>query len=61
MTWSEHGGPETKAPGSLGFGHTVIVSALEASLGGKVQLRYPRSGFIWEVTAPLDEIIAPPC
>ena len=61
MTWSEHGGPETKAPGSLGFGHTVIVSALEASLGGKVQLRYPRSGLIWEVTAPLDEIIAPPC
>ena len=61
MTWSEHGGPETKAPASRGFGYTVIVSALEASLGGKVQLRYPRSGLIWEVTAPLDEIIAPPC
>ena len=61
MTWSEHGGPETKAPASRGFGYTVIVSALEASLGGKVQLRYPRPGLIWEVTAPLDEIIAPPC
>ncbi|MGO9170508.1 MAG: sensor histidine kinase [Rhodomicrobium sp.] len=61
MSWSEHGGPESKAPASRGFGYTVIVSAVESSLDGKVQLQYPGSGLVWEVTAPLEEIIAPPC
>ncbi|MGO9719347.1 MAG: hypothetical protein ACLPOA_01830 [Methylocella sp.] len=60
MTWSEHGGPETKASANRGFGYTVIVSAVQSSLGGKVLLRYPSSGLVWEVTAPLDQVIAPP-
>jgi two-component sensor histidine kinase len=61
ISWSEQGGPETKAPASRGFGYTVIVSAVEGSLCGEVQLRYPSSGLVWELTAPLDKIIAIPC
>ncbi|MGA7325620.1 MAG: sensor histidine kinase, partial [Rhodomicrobium sp.] len=59
-TWSEQGGPEIKAPIRQGFGYTVMVSAVEASLAGKVQLRYPSSGLVWELTAPLDEIMVRP-
>jgi two-component sensor histidine kinase len=60
MLWSEHGGPEIEAPTSRGFGYTVMVSAVEASAGGKVQLRYPSSGLVWELIAPLEEIMVPP-
>ncbi len=60
MLWSEHGGPEIEAPASRGFGYTVMVSALESSVAGKVQLRYPSSGLVWELTAPLEEIMVLP-
>jgi two-component sensor histidine kinase len=57
MTWSERGGPEPKAPARNGFGNTVIVTAVEGATGGNVRLQYPVSGLVWEVTAPLDQII----
>ena len=57
MTWSERGGPEPKAPARNGFGYTVIVTAVEGATGGNVRLQYPVSGLVWEVTAPLDQII----
>jgi len=60
MRWCEHGGPEVKAPTSRGFGFTVMVSAIESSLNGRVQLQYPSSGLVWKLTAPLDEIMALP-
>ena len=57
MTWSEHGGPKPEPPTHNGFGFTILVSAAEFSLSAHVELRYPSSGLVWELSAPLEEIL----
>lgn len=57
ITWTEQGGPEPKAPSHHGFGYTVVVSVAEYSLSAKVQLQYPSTGLVWELVAPLEEIL----
>lgn len=57
IRWSEHGGPEPKTPARQGFGYTVMVSMAEYALNARVKLKYPRSGLIWELIAPLEQIL----
>lgn len=56
MQWSEHGGPPTTPPERRGFGHQVIVDAIEHSLGAEVSLAYPPSGLVWQLEAPAERI-----
>ncbi len=58
LQWAELGGPEITVPTRRGFGHTVLTEVIEYSLrGGSASLRYPVTGFIWEITAPSEEIL----
>ncbi len=59
MVWSESGGPQVEAPSSVGFGHTVTVTAVEAATGGKVSLEYPSSGLVWKLAVPLEAVVLP--
>jgi two-component sensor histidine kinase len=59
MVWSESGGPQVEAPSSVGFGHMVTVTAVEAATGGKVSLEYPSSGLIWKLAVPLETVVLP--
>jgi two-component sensor histidine kinase len=58
LTWSEMGGPEVKPPEHKGFGYSVLMEQAAWALSGKVEAQYPRSGLIWKLWAPLQEIAA---
>ena len=58
LTWSEMGGPEVKPFDHRGFGYSVLMEQAAWALSGKVEAQYPRSGFIWKLWAPLQEIAA---
>lgn len=59
MEWREAGGPTVAPPQRRGFGTTVIVDAVEYSLGAGagVDLEHSSSGVTWRVTAPLSAIV----
>lgn len=54
--WAEHGGPPVQPPERSGFGQTVLVRTVEHGLSGRVVLNYAESGFVWELTAPLERL-----
>ena len=57
LRWAEHGAPCPEPPTRRGFGYTVTVTMVTRSLHGDVKLEFPRSGCVWEVTAPLDRLL----
>lgn len=57
MSWRESEGPAPKAPIHQGFGYTVLVSVVEYSLKARVQIQYPKAGLVWELIAPLEEVV----
>jgi two-component sensor histidine kinase len=58
MRWTEQGGPPVQQPSRLGFGHTVMKSAVEHGLDADVCLEYERAGVQWSINAPVDAIIS---
>jgi two-component sensor histidine kinase/PAS domain-containing protein len=58
LTWLETDGPEVKPPMHKGFGYSVLMEQAAWALSGKVEVQYPRSGLIWKLWAPLQEIAA---
>lgn len=57
MTWRENGGPEVTQPTSQGFGQTVIVQLVQASLNGRAEIQYLPAGLVWNVEAPVTSIL----
>ncbi len=53
LRWEESGGPEVRPPTRSGFGSRLVERGLAAELGGTVALRYPASGVVCEIVAPL--------
>jgi PAS domain S-box-containing protein len=52
IRWSERNGPPVETPKQLGFGQRVMVQMAEYALDAEVALTYPRTGLVWELTAP---------
>lgn len=57
MAWRESGGPPVVVPKRHGFGHMVIVQMVKHALGGQVALDYAPGGVVWEIRAPLDNVV----
>lgn len=60
IQWSEQDGPPVTLPTRRGFGHTVIVNMSEYMLSADVSIAYPPSGLLWQMTAPVENVCAPP-
>jgi PAS domain S-box-containing protein len=52
MSWIETDGPPASTPKRRGFGTLMMKAMLERSVGGTVELDYPRSGAIWRLACP---------
>lgn len=57
MSWSEKDGPCVTMPERRGFGSTIIQSSLQASVRGKVDLRFDPSGLQFKVEAALPAVV----
>ncbi|NOT40069.1 MAG: PAS domain-containing protein, partial [Alphaproteobacteria bacterium] len=57
MQWVEDGGPEVAPPSHQGFGRSVIERTVEASIDGKVDVEYLKSGFVWKLSAPISTVV----
>lgn len=57
MAWRESGGPPVIPPERPGFGQMVIVQMAKHALGGDVALDYAPTGVVWEIRAPLENVI----
>ena len=53
IQWAEQNGPEVILPERQGFGTRLICSAVSHGLRGQANLRFPPSGVIWTLAAPL--------
>jgi two-component sensor histidine kinase len=56
ITWRESGGPPVIQPEKMGFGHTVIVDLAQAAVRGEARLDFAKTGIVWELKGPVDEI-----
>jgi PAS domain S-box-containing protein len=59
MSWTETDGPPVSTPKQRGFGTLVMTAMLERSVGGTVDLDYPRSGAIWRLTCLAANVLEP--
>jgi PAS domain S-box-containing protein len=57
LVWTEKNGPAVDPPTRRGFGTAVIERMLIDSLGGQVDLLFPREGVCWRFRAPLANIV----
>ncbi len=57
MSWTEAGGPPVNEPTRRGFGHDVMVEMATHELDATVQLKFPPSGLVWELSAPIERTI----
>ena len=57
MQWVEAHGPTVKEPEQLGFGHSILVDMAEYSLEATVTLSYPPTGLVWQLSAPMSEVL----
>lgn len=55
LTWTEKGGPAVNAPTRRSFG-TRMMQALGSQLGGKVELAYKPTGFVYSLDVPLSAL-----
>jgi two-component sensor histidine kinase len=58
MQWVEAHGPPIKEPERRGFGHSILVDMAEYSLEATVTLSYPPTGLVWQLSAPMSEVLA---
>ncbi|MGA7328066.1 MAG: PAS domain S-box protein [Rhodomicrobium sp.] len=56
MSWREECAHPITAPSKLGFGSSVISSMAEMSLGAKVELNFPATGLVWQLSCAAAEI-----
>lgn len=54
INWVERGGPETVSPTEQGFGSFIIDRALAMETSGEVTMKYPKDGFEWQLSMPVD-------
>jgi two-component sensor histidine kinase len=59
LLWKESGGPQVTAPARRGFGELLVRRIAPRDVAGKSEVRYEASGFEYELTAPLQELIGP--
>jgi PAS domain S-box-containing protein len=59
MSWTEREGPPVCPPKRHGFGTTVIVSMVERSLSGAVDLDFAASGVTWHLACPALNALEP--
>jgi two-component sensor histidine kinase len=52
LRWEERGGPPAQEPKQNGFGRILIGRIAPETLGGKCEMRYFRTGFVYELEAP---------
>ncbi len=57
MRWRESGGPPVVPPDHSGFGSTVIGRMVGANLGCKPSVRYPPTGFVWELECAAGRVL----
>jgi two-component sensor histidine kinase len=57
LRWEESGGPSPVAPARKGFGTVVIEKITPASLQGEVRIDWRREGLVWELDAPLAQLV----
>lgn len=53
FSWHEEGGPIVTPPARRGFGTLMLERAVAKELGGSVNLKFPPSGAIFHIEAPL--------
>ncbi len=58
MRWVEMNGQPIKEPERRGFGHSILVDMAEYSLNATVNLSYPATGLVWQLSAPTTEVLA---
>ena len=47
-----------KEPERRGFGHSILVDMAEYSFEATVTLSYPPTGLVWQLSAPMSEVLA---
>ena len=57
LDWIESGGPSTKAPGSLGFGLSIVRSSIEAQFRGGVNYDWRPEGLHCHLSIPRAQIV----
>ena len=57
--WRESGGPPVSPPKARSFGSRLIENALPKQLGGSGRLEFEPSGINFELTVPLEMVLAP--
>jgi PAS domain S-box-containing protein len=60
LRWKETDGPPVSQPQVRGFGTRVLVDMTQAALAGKVTLDYLPGGLLWEITAPVENLLEHP-
>jgi two-component sensor histidine kinase len=58
LSWTETGGPDVKPAAHKGFGYSVLMEQTAWALRGDVEAQYPRSGLVWKLSAPVEEVLA---
>lgn len=51
LEWRESGGPPVQAPARAGFGSRLLERGVPAELGGRAELAYPETGFVYRLSA----------
>ena len=52
LRWEEKGGPPAEEPKQSGFGKVLIGQIVPEMFGGKCEMRFLQTGFIYELEAP---------
>jgi PAS domain S-box-containing protein len=55
--WRESDGPQVVAPTRHGFGSTVTGKMVKVSLDAKVSAEYAKSGFVWHLDCPAENVV----
>ncbi|MBS9720515.1 PAS domain-containing protein [Tianweitania sp. BSSL-BM11] len=56
LEWRESGGPAVTPPSRKGYGLRIVERVLSTEFGGKGSVEFPRSGFAFRLSAPLDNL-----
>jgi PAS domain S-box-containing protein len=57
MRWLEEGGPKVVAPTRKGFGQKVLVSMVEQTVKGEVEVDYRETGISWKLMSPVQSTV----
>ena len=60
MSWLEDGGPKVGVPTRAGFGQIVIGRMAEAAVQGVAKINFEETGLSWNLSTPLENVLAQP-